>query len=235
MLCFVAYYRVSTRRQQDSGLGLDAQRAAVAGHIERCGGKLVAEYTEQESGRRSDRPELQAAIKRTRGLRGAVLIVAKLDRLSRDMEFTATLLNSGIEFVACDNPHANRLTIHILAAIAENEAVAIATRTREALAVAKAKGVKLGTHREGHWINQPLGEARGLPKARVAAAAIRERRRDDCYGHLLPDVKAWRQAGLSLREIAGRLNQAGHVTTGRSRNDEGKAFGATTVKRMLAR
>src|SRR5688500_15913302 len=119
---FIAYYRVSTRKQGQSGLGLEAQREAVARHIAACGGKLIAEYTEVESGKRAtNRPQLAAALSHARG-KGATVIIAKLDRLARNVAFTATLMESGADFVCCDNPTANRLTIHILAAVAEDEA-----------------------------------------------------------------------------------------------------------------
>src|SRR5437016_1985571 len=137
----IAYYRVSTKRQGQSGLGLDAQRAALEAYAKANGGKIGAEYTEVETGKRSDRPKLREAIARTRALRGK-LVIAKLDRLVRNVAFTATLMDSGIEFVCCDNPHATRLTIHILAAVAEDEARRISERTTAALAAAKRRGGK---------------------------------------------------------------------------------------------
>jgi DNA invertase Pin-like site-specific DNA recombinase len=223
----VAYYRVSTKRQGQSGLGLDAQQAAVKDFASRNGGKIVAEFIEVETGKRSDRPKLQEAISRTRGLK-ATLVVAKLDRLARNVAFTAALMDSGIEFVACDNPHANRLTIHILAAVAESEALAIASRTRDALAAAKRKGTKLGTHRPGHKIDWRKGQRNGLVKAVDAAAAKRSQRRADCYGHIMGDVHAWRDTGISFSAIAERLNAAGHETT------SGRPFAAMTVARLVA-
>src|SRR5947209_5737141 len=114
----VTYYRVSTKRQGDSGLGLEAQRAAVSGFAQGKGAAVIREYTEVESGKRSDRPELAKALAHAR-LTKATLVVAKLDRLARNVAFTSALMESGCDFVACDMPHANRLTIHILAAVAE--------------------------------------------------------------------------------------------------------------------
>ena len=138
---FVAYYRVSTDKQGQSGLGLDAQRAAVMTYLNGGPWKLVAEHTEVETGKRADRPELQKALAACRKHKGK-LIIAKLDRLSRNLAFIATLMDSNVEFIAADNPHANRLTVHILAAVAEHERAAISERTKAALAAAKRRGVK---------------------------------------------------------------------------------------------
>ncbi len=126
---FVAYYRVSTDRQERSGLGLEAQRAAVLAYLNGGNWSLVREFTETESGKRDDRQELARAMNLCR-LTGASLVIAKLDRLSRNVAFLAALMNSGVEFVCCDNPHATRFTLHILAAVAEHERAMIATRTR---------------------------------------------------------------------------------------------------------
>src|SRR5271165_4697682 len=146
MTHFVAYYRVSTDRQGASGLGLDAQRQAVGRHLAGKG-DLAAEYTEIESGRRdANRPQLRAALEECRKRR-AVLLIARLDRLARNVAFIANLMNSDVEFVAVDMPQANRLTIHILAAVAEHEREMISQRTKAALAAAKARGIKLGNPR----------------------------------------------------------------------------------------
>ena len=134
---FVAYYRVSTQRQGRSGLGLEAQQTAVRDYLNGGDWRLVAELTEVESGKRSDRPKLVEALKLCR-LHGATLIIAKLDRLARNVAFVSNLMEAGVEFHAVDFPQANRLTIHILAAVAEHEARAISERTRAALASAKS-------------------------------------------------------------------------------------------------
>ena len=223
----VAYYRVSTKRQGQSGLGLSAQQQAVEQYAKANDGKIVAEYTEVETGKRSDRPKLAEAIARARAVRG-VLVIAKLDRLARNVAFVSTLMESGCEFVCCDNPHATRLTIHILAAVAEDEARRISERTKAALAAAKRNGVKLGTHRRGHRIDWQKGQRKGLNKATAAAAAVRAKARNDCYSFLLDDMQSCRAAGESYAAIAARLNEAGHVTT------SGKAFAAMTVQRILA-
>src|SRR6476660_1180485 len=140
---FVAYYRVSTDRQGRSGLGLEAQQKAVIDFLNGGASELVGEFVEVESGKKSDRPELARAIEACRKHK-ARLVIAKLDRLSRNLAFVATLMDSGVEFVAVDNPHANKLTIHILAAVAEHEREAISERTKAALAAAKARGKRLG-------------------------------------------------------------------------------------------
>lgn len=131
---YVAYFRVSTQRQGQSGLGLEGQQAAVAAFCE-----PLESFTEVESGKRSDRPELARAIAACKRL-GATLVIAKLDRLARNVHFVSGLMESGVEFIACDNPNANRLTVHILAAVAEDEARRISERTKAALAAARLVG-----------------------------------------------------------------------------------------------
>jgi DNA invertase Pin-like site-specific DNA recombinase len=147
---FVAYFRVSTDRQGRSGLGLEAQRRSVLDYLNGGRWELTAEFTEVESGKRSDRPELDKALAACKKYK-AKLVIAKLDRLSRNLAFIATLMDSG-EFVAVDNPHANKLTIHILAAVAQHEREIISARTSAALQAAKARGKRLG--------NPNLSEAR---------------------------------------------------------------------------
>ena len=141
-MLFVTYLRVSTDRQSRSGLGLEAQRKAVADYVAGKGA-IVAEYVETESGKRADRPQLACALAEAKQL-GAVLLIAKLDRLARSVAFIANLLESGVEIAAADMPEANRFLLHVMAAVAEHEAQAISDRTRAALAAAKARGVALG-------------------------------------------------------------------------------------------
>jgi len=203
---FIAYYRVSTKRQGLSGLGLDAQRESVAAHLARVHGKLVAEFTEVEPGTRkgNHRPQLAAALAQCR-VHGATLIIAKLDRLARNVAFTSNLMESKVDFVACDFPDANRLTIHILAAVAEHEAEMISTRTKLALAAAKRKGTVLGGDRGNCGLIYRKG-AKASAKVRSENA---ERRAAD----LLPVIDAIRTEGaVSLRQIADGLNQRGITT-----------------------
>src|SRR5262245_8032847 len=140
---FVSYLRVSTARQGRSGLGLEAQRQAVTAYLDGGRWRLLGEYVEIESGKTDDRPQLAAALHRAK-VTGATLIVAKLDRLSRDLAFLANLQKSGVHFLAADMPEANELTIHVMAALAQHERRMISVRTRQALAAAKRRGVKLG-------------------------------------------------------------------------------------------
>src|SRR5215207_7466367 len=140
---FVAYYRVSTERQGRSGLGLEAQRKAVEDFLNGGNWRLVAEFTEIESSQQADRPALAKAFRACR-LHGAKLVIAKIDRLSRDAHFLLGLEKAGVDFVAADMPTANRLTVGIMAMVADEERRMISKRTKEALAAAKARGMKLG-------------------------------------------------------------------------------------------
>ena len=215
----IAYYRVSTKQQGDSGLGLEAQEAAVASYVATTGMKLLAPpYVEVESGTKGDRPKLAAALAHAKRAK-ATLLIAKLDRLSRNVAFLANLMESSIDFVACDNPHANRLTVHILAAVAEEEARAISDRTKKALAAAKARGTRLGTNnltRTGTL----RGSAAGIKAIHEAMA--------DAYRDLGPMIKEFQDAGKSLNEIARELNNAGEVTR------RGGAWTAMQVSRVAA-
>ena len=192
---FVAYYRVSTDQQGASGLGLEAQRKAVETYLDGGPWRLVAEHTEVESGKRADRPELTKALLACRKHK-AKLVIAKLDRLSRNLAFIATLMDSGVEFVAVDNPHANKLTIHILAAVAQHEREAISERTKAALAAAKARGKKLGGPR--------LAEARRRSLAARSAAA------DAFAANVRPIIEQIQASGVSsLRGVARALTARG--------------------------
>src|SRR5262249_3052103 len=140
---FVAYFRVSTERQGKSGLGLEAQRQAVLAYLDGGRWALVGEFTEIESGKRNDRPQLAAALAACKKLK-AKLVIAKLDRLGRNLAFIPALMERRVGFVAVDNPHANKLTVHILAAVAQHEREMISERTKVALAAAKRRGKRLG-------------------------------------------------------------------------------------------
>jgi DNA invertase Pin-like site-specific DNA recombinase len=205
---FVAYFRVSTDRQGKSGLGLEAQREAVLAYLDGGNWQLVGEFTEVESGKRSDRPQLAAALVACRK-RKAKLVIAKLDRLSRNLAFIAALMDSGVEFVAVDNPHANKLTVHILAAVAQHEREMIAQRTKDALAAAKARGVVLG--------NPRLAEARGKAIAESSAAA------DAFAANVLPiineiqrrELASWHCSSSDRSRHSGRSRRAMDRRAGR--------------------
>ncbi len=197
---FIAYYRVSTQKQGESGLGLEAQRAAVRRYLVSTKGELLEEFTEVESGKKhTNRPQLAAAIAACRK-RQATLIIAKLDRLARNVAFIANLMESASDFVACDMPQANRLTLHIMAALAEHERVMISTRTKDALAAAKARGVKIG--------NPNWSEALKL----AYAARARAKQPNKTPPHLALLLQKHKDEGKSLREIAAAMNELGIKT-----------------------
>lgn len=198
---YVAYLRVSTEGQGRSGLGLEAQRTAVEAHAAATGGRIVSEFVEVESGRRKDRPQLAAALEACRAAR-AILVIAKLDRLARNVAFVSGLMESGIEFVAADMPAVNRLTVHILAAVAEEEARLVSARTKAALAAAKARGVRLGNPRL-----RTAGAAPALSARANAVQAENARRR---AAAVLPYVEQARRAGAAtLADIAAALMARG--------------------------
>jgi DNA invertase Pin-like site-specific DNA recombinase len=161
---FVAYCRVSTDQQGRSGLGLEAQQKAVTDYLNGGNWSVIAEFTEVEMGKRNDRPQLEHALASCRKHK-AKLVIAKLDRLSRNLAFIAALMDSSIEFVAVDNPHATRLTLHILAAVAEHEREMIAARTKAALQASKARGTRLGRNGVEKTLPRPTGRPlRRAPK-----------------------------------------------------------------------
>jgi DNA invertase Pin-like site-specific DNA recombinase len=216
---FVAYYRVSTERQGRSGLGLEAQRKAVADYLNGGSWQLCAEYTEVESGKVNTRPELAKAFDACR-LYGATLVIAKMDRLSRDAHFLFGLQKAGIDFVAADMPHADRFTVGIMALVAEKERDMISQRTKAALAAAKARGTKLGSPQ--NLSNRATGSARG--RATIASRASRQ------AAVIMPEIEAARASGAtSLRDIAAALNSRGIPTA------RGSQWTAVAVKRVLDR
>src|SRR3954453_1397740 len=197
---WVAYYRVSTAKQGASGLGLEAQREAVAGYLNGGNWQLAAEFVEIESGKRNDRPELAKALATCRRI-GATLIIAKLDRLARNVAFVSNLMEAGVEFVAVDFPQANRLTIHILAAVAEHEREMISARTKAALAAAKARGTKLGN---------PNGLSAEARTKGTAVAGGKRKAAADRVTDLRPIVEEIKASGrTSLRAIAAELDARG--------------------------
>jgi len=218
---WVSYLRVSTGRQGRSGLGLEAQRKAVDDFLNVGDGKVVKEFVEVESGKKVDRPILADAIKACR-LYVAKLVIAKIDRLSRDAHFLLGLEKAGIDFVAADMPNANRLTVGIMAMIAEEERRMISRRTKDALAAAKRRGVKLGGYRVGSKLTAKARKAGQEANARVAAERA---------AYVSPVIAELQAAGAaSLRAIAAGLNDRG-VLTARGIGD----WSATQVLRILAR
>jgi DNA invertase Pin-like site-specific DNA recombinase len=198
-------YRVSTQQQGRSGLGLDAQRSAVAALCDARNWGIISEFTEVESGKRNDRAQLTAALEHAR-LTGAKLVVAKLDRLSRDAAFTLALRNSGVDFTCADNPDVNRLTIGLLAVINEDERERISERTKAALQAAKARGTKLGNP-NGAAAFLRAGKGNGDAVAAIKAGA------DRFAEGLRGTVAELRASGaISLRKIAAGLNER-HIRT----------------------
>lgn len=216
----IAYYRVSTDRQGRSGLGLEAQRASVLECVRARGWTLAAEFTEVESGKRNDRPALMQALNQCK-LHRATLVIAKLDRLSRDAHFLLGLEKAGVDFLAVDMPNANRLTVGIMALVAEEERRMISQRTKAALAAAKARGVKLGNYCK----NPVVSDA-----ARARSAELRRRAANDLAHLVRPVIDELRTAGIgSLRALADALNERG------IRTHNGAPWYASGVKRVLDR
>ncbi len=218
----IAYERVSTARQGRSGPGLEAQRNAIDAFATSRSADVLARFTEVESGRRNDRPELDKALTLAR-LTGATLVIAKLDRLSRNAAFLLTLQASGVAFLACDMPEANDLTVGIMALVAQQEREAISKRTKEALSAAKARGVKLGN---------PNGAA-ALRRAGKGGLALQDtvRRNADAFAEDLRDVVAAIRADghTTLRALADQLNARGI----RTRRDG--RWHVSTVRNLLSR
>lgn len=222
---FIAYYRVSTDRQGRSGLGLEAQRQAVTDYLNGGRWKMVAEFTEIESGKRNDRPKLAEALAACR-VYGATLVIAKLDRLARNVAFVSNLMESGVEFVAVDFPQANRLTVHVLAAVAEHEREMISARTKAALAAAKARTGKArkqigGRRKNSHTIHR-LGVPQSIAARTAKAAAF--------ASNLAPMIAQIRAEGAStVRAVADALNERGVPSR------RGGAWGPSQVQRLLER
>lgn len=207
---FIAYYRVSTQKQGESGLGLEAQRNAVVTYLNGGNWDLVEEFVEVESGKRKNRPQLAAAIAACKKQK-ATLVIAKLDRLARNVHFISGLMESGVDFIAADNPHANRLTVQILAVVAEEEARQISERTKAALAAAKARGVELG--------------ANGKRLAEANREAANTRAQD--LAPVLEEIRA--KGHETVKEITAELNRR-EIPTAR-----GGQWHPTSTQRLLQR
>lgn len=220
----VGYIRVSTAGQGASGLGLEGQQAAIDAYAKANGAIVAKTYTEVESGRKGDRPELAKALAHAKRSK-ATLVVAKLDRLARNVAFLSRLMEAKVDFIAVDNPAANKLTLHILAAVAEAEAEAISARTKAALAAYKARGGRLGG---------ALPQCRNLTQearqrgANAAAVAIKAKA-NEAYADLVPIVAELHGKGLTQQAIANELNRLGHTTR------RAKPWNQTQVGRVLQR
>mgnify|MGYP000069184317 CR=1 FL=1 len=205
----ITYIRVSTNRQGNSGLGLDAQRSAAKQFAHQSRGTIIKEYTEVESGKRNSRPRLSAALDECKKT-GATLLIAKLDRLARNVHFISGLLESSVRFIAADMPQADRFMLHVYAAMAEEEGRRISQRTKAALRAAKERGTKLGEHAK-------------LPSAQNSHRA-------DEFAKLAgPKIAVFKNEGLSVRKIANKLN-ADKVPTSR-----GGSWHPTAVQRTWKR
>ena len=214
---YIAYFRVSTQQQGRSGLGLEAQRQAVRTFL-KGQGTLLQEFTEVESGKRNNRPQLNAAIGQAQQT-GSTLLIAKLDRLSRNAGFIFALRDSGVKFLAVDMPDANHLTVGILAVIADHERQAISDRTKAALAALKVRGVKLGTPDN----LTPAAREKATVAIRKNAYNHPQNKRAGAYALSL------HQQGKTLSRIAKDLNEHGFTTR------RGKQFHAMQVKRLIER
>ena len=215
---YVVYYRVSTKKQGQSGLGLEAQKTIVDNYIK--GSTVIAEFTEIETGKSANRPQLNMALECCKA-NNATLLVAKLDRLARNLHFVTSLQAANIDFVCCDMPSANRLTIHIIAAIAENEAQLISQRTKQALAEKKKQGVKLGNPHNNGLTKQTI--EKGL-RVRQQNALLNERNKQASTL-----ILSMRSAGAKWADIVSQLNDNGFRTR-RQCN-----FDITAVKRLYSR
>lgn len=216
---FIAYYRVSTQKQGKSGLGLDAQKKMVSDFVASNGGEIVAEYTEIESGKHDDRPKLMEAMKHA-SLVGGRLLVGKLDRLSRDLNFITSLQKSRVDFVVSDLPGCDSFTINIYGALAQREREMISSRTKAGLAAAKARGVRLGTNN----LRPEMAK-----EASAMGVKVRQQNADDFAAKVRPTIEALRASGMSLRGVAAELEALG-VKTAR-----GGSWTATAVKNVLSR
>ncbi len=218
---YVAYYRVSTEKQGRSGLGLEAQEKAVQEYLNGGGWKILASFKEVESGKHDDRPELIKALAYCRST-GATLLVAKLDRLSRDAHFLLGLQKASVPFVAADMPQATELTVGIMALVAQEERKAISARTKAALAAAKARGVKLGTDNL---------TAEGSLKGQQASRKVRSAKSDQFAAVTLPIIEELLTEYPSLNKVAEQLNSRGILT---ARGNTG-SWTAAAVSRIIQR
>jgi DNA invertase Pin-like site-specific DNA recombinase len=216
----VSYIRVSTQKQGASGLGLEAQRSAVEAFCQSNGFEILAEYCEVESGRKNDRPVLQSALAHARRQK-ATLLIAKLDRLARNVAFIANLMEANVEFRACDLPEASKFILHIMSAVGEQEARAISDRTKAALQAAKERGILLGAANPACRTLTADARLRGSQRTAKIAAEFN--------GPYVGRMRLLRNDGYSLQKIANTLNDEGYATR------TGGAWNVMQVKRVLER
>lgn len=230
----IAYYRVSTDKQGIRGLGIEAQEAAVAAYVRSSAGAIVESYREVESGKNADRPQLRLAIAHARSI-GGKLIIAKLDRLSRNLKFIVDMIEGDVDFVACDMPAANRAMLQIMAVMAEQEARAISERTKAGLDALRARGMVSATPGPNFGKIVTLGNRGEYLKAKpervlegsARAVAVRKTKAAKFYEHIAPIIRDLRGQGMGFHAIAKRLNELEHWTRG------GCEWGAAQVRRVF--
>lgn len=221
---FVAYQRVSTDNQGKSGLGIDAQDAAITNYLNGGEWVLLNKYVEVESGKNNNRPKLQEAMNECRRT-GATLVIAKLDRLSRDPDFIGMMIKSSIDFVACDMPEANKFTIRIMAALAEKEREMISERTKAALKAAQARGVTLGKPENA--------TVEGRSKGIAASLEVRKQKADRFVMETWPIIEEYRKedSKISLRDIAAKLTERNILTA----SGKSSTWSHVAVKKLIDR
>lgn len=231
----VSYYRVSTQRQGVSGLGLESQKQTVHSFVSQHKSEIVAEFTEIESGKKNNRAQLMAALQMCKET-GATLVIAKLDRLSRDLSFVTNLQKSGIEFIACDVPSANKFTVQIMAAFAQHEREMISDRVRSSLAVAKERGKVIGNP---NFRNVKKGDVAVIRLAKKAnEASVMSSRNDENNIRALSLIKEMRKNGSSWAEITRTLNQNKYEPRGNKKTREKggvRSFQIVQVQRLAKR
>jgi DNA invertase Pin-like site-specific DNA recombinase len=207
----IPYYRVSTKKQGIDGLGIAGQHAAVEQYAKQRGCKIVAAYTEVESGKLNERPELIKAQEHARSAK-ATLVIAKLCRLSRRLAFIANLMESGVPFVAVECPDASPMELHMRAVFNEEEARKISERTKTALAAAKRRGVLLGSSRPGHWKGHEKQRLAGALKAAKVASVVRHEKAAAANSMVMQVIAHMRGEAKTWEQIAEELNAQGHET-----------------------
>lgn len=213
----VCYYRVSTQKQGRSGLGLEAQKEIAAQYVNAVSGKIIAEFTDVESGTHRNRPGLMEALAYCKR-ENATLVIAKLDRLARDVEFTFKVVNSGVKIHFCDMPQVNTMILGVFASVAQYERELGSKRTKDALAAKKAQGAKLGAP-----------DPKFTESQRAKSEAIRKENAERRSTKFIDLIELYRGQGMTLQAIADKLNAKGFTTS------RGKAFNPSTIAMYLKR